>query len=105
MHLPQALSAVAQGQMAQVRLAQLSPGVIGRCGCQLLGHSHRTGTTERVVGAAGAPERKKEKKRMTKGPTRIIVSRLRAGPDIATRALGWEVNEEEQSTPQPVVLF
>ena len=94
---------------------ELSFGVISRGECQLLGDSHRIGATERVEGAAGSAP-KKEIMEPVPTPSEIdpacggdprssIVSRSRVGPDIDTRALDWEVNGEEQSAPQPVVLL
>ena len=38
-------------------------------------------------------------------PRSSIVSRSRVGADIDTRTLDWEVNGEQQSAPQPVVLL
>ena len=94
---------------------ELSFGVISRGGCRLLGDSHRIGATERVEGAAGSAP-KKEIMEPVPTPSEIdpacggdprssIVSRSRVGADIDTRTLDWEVNGEQQSAPQPVVLL
>ena len=94
---------------------ELSFGVISRGGCRLLGDSHRIGATERVEGAAGSAPKKEIMEPVPTpseidpacggDPQRSIVSRSRVGPDIDTRALDWEVNGEEKSAPQPVVLL